>query len=559
MALTNFKFPGVELRQEFVDIPATGQSTLGVVIVGKQFKSNTYAGWVYGGTASTIDFSEVENCTLDGDADAEVYVLDGLFKEFEVTTSGTGLTIASSTIATGNKSATVVFSEAVSGSTAFGTLPPTEGDTIDLTGTGTAIPCIITAINGATVTAAVIDNSTSITGSSVTKAGFYKTATGLITNATINGTTVSMPATPTAKIGGQTTDSTLVTSVAAYKVNVHYAVSTSLKLKSVGSYDDIRKEFGELGPNNYMALALAIALNAAKGNYVNYCSIKGPTGSGEYDEAEDYVNTLDYLDKFDEIYSVVPMTYDADVIKAVITAAENASDNYESKVRRTVWYGLETPASDIVENLVAARTAIGQSARAQAVWADDAVFNGVVIPNYVLAAAPAGIRAYEPTYRPISNLGYTFLSVLDTNSLTNSDLLALGKEGIWIIDNNFEGTPINKKQVTTAVSNNINLDEESIMANADSIALALCHIGENLVGCSNISPGLITALADSIKSVMGSFMLNKTGSVYIGPQLLSWSLDNIYQHPTMLDHIYAIITCEPPKPFNRFVMTLRIV
>jgi hypothetical protein len=308
-----------------------------------------------------------------------------------------------------------------------------------------------------------------------------------------------------------------------------------------------------------MALALAIALNAAKGNYVNYCSIKGPTGSGEYDEAEDYVNTLDYLDKFDEIYSVVPMTYDADVIKAVITAAENASDNYESKVRRTVWYGLETPASDIVENLVAARTAIGQSARAQAVWADDAVFNGVVIPNYVLAAAPAGMRAYEPTYRPISNLGYTFLSVLDTNSLTNSDLLALGKEGIWIIDNNFEGTPINKKQVTTAVSNNINLDEESIIANADSIALALCHIGENLVGCSNISPGLITALADSIKSVMGSFMLNKTGSVYIGPQLLSWSLDNIYQHPTMLDHIYAIITCEPPKPFNRFVMTLRIV
>ena len=38
MAIRNFKFPGVELNQEFVQTPVTGVSTLGVVIVGQQYK-----------------------------------------------------------------------------------------------------------------------------------------------------------------------------------------------------------------------------------------------------------------------------------------------------------------------------------------------------------------------------------------------------------------------------------------------------------------------------------------------------------------------------------------
>ena len=143
--------------------------------------------------------------------------------------------------------------------------------------------------------------------------------------------------------------------------------------------------------------------------------------------------------------------------------------------------------------------------------------------------------------------------------MTNSDLLKLGSNGVWIIDNNYEETPSNKKQVTTAVSNNLNLDEESIVANADSIALTLCHVGEDLVGCSNISPALLKSLSDTITALMDNYLVNRTGNAYVGPQLLSWSLDSLYQHEVLLDHIYAVITCEPPKPFNRFVMTLRIV
>jgi len=43
MAINNFKFPGVELHQEFVETPVTGQSQLSVVVVGYQYKLNPYA------------------------------------------------------------------------------------------------------------------------------------------------------------------------------------------------------------------------------------------------------------------------------------------------------------------------------------------------------------------------------------------------------------------------------------------------------------------------------------------------------------------------------------
>lgn len=548
MAITKFKFPGVELRQEVVSVPVTGESQLGVVIVGPACKSNTYTGWVYGGTASTIDFSDRDYCTLDDATDAETWVLDGLFKGYQATSSTTEVAISASTI-TGGTTAEITFGTAsIAENEVFGSLPPEIGDTVDVTGTNT-VPAVITDIDGAVVTVEVI-GSTALTGSSVTAVDFYKIADGKIDNATTSEKVVSIPATPTAKIGGQDFNSTLQNGT--YTVREKYDIATEFSRGSIDSLDAIYQRFGEVNNNNYMALALSFALQAAKENIVYYIGVKEETADG-------YKLALDFLDKYADLYSIVPLTYDAAIIKDCISKAESTATNVESKIRRTVWYGLETPASNIKDGLIAKRKEIGTSERAQAVWADNVLYHAEVVPNFVVAAAPAGMRSYEPAYRPISNLEYTFFNVLDTNGLTNSDLLSLGADGIWIIDNNYDDVPVNKRQVTTAVANDLNLDEESIVANADSIALTLCHVGEKWVGCSNISPVLLKVLTDTITNIMESYLINYTGNPYIGPQLLSWSLDSIYQHPTMLDHIYAVITCEPPKPFNRFVMTLRIV
>ena len=559
MAIRNFKFPGVELTQEFVETPVTGVSQLGVVVLGYQQKINTTS-FVYSGTDVKVDLGEVPYCTaITGDT--VTAKIDGTFINYDTSSDSGYITVTGSTV-NGNNS-TIVFNASVIGGTAatnaFGNLVPAVNDVVELTGTGTSSAIgLITSISTTGTTVGVVLAEGVISGTTVSRVVFLKEVTGAtLEGATIaedsNGADIMTIAAPVgAKIGGKSTESELAGSEDApigCKLYLEY-YQNRLALGTIDSKDAIRGTFGSLeGP---LAYSLTFAFEAARGNTIDYVCVPANTKDG-------YENAMDFINRIDTVYSVVPATYDIEAIKGCITEATKISTNPESKVRRVVWYGLDTPNTNIKDQLIATRQLIGSSYRAQAVWGDSPVYDGKSVPTFALAAAAAGMRAYEPSYRPISNLGYSFFSLKELKGLTASDLLALGSEGVWLIANNFEGTPINLKQVTTAVSNNLNKDEESIVANADSIALTLCHVGEDLVGCSNISPALLKSLSDTITAIMDNYLINRTGNAYIGPQLLSWSLDSLYQDEVLLDHIYAVITCEPPKPFNRFVMTLRIV
>ena len=337
----------------------------------------------------------------------------------------------------------------------------------------------------------------------------------------------------------------------------------TLELGVVTSVSDITTNLGSIAATNQMALACYLALSASQGVPIYYVAIKDTAADGS-----DFTAAIEFLAKYPYIYSIVPLTTNATKIKACLTQVVSDSEDVESKLRRTLWCGIatgsgatsaaKTTATIALKNAIVASGAAG-AYRAQVVWSPGALYDGAAIPAEVLPAAPAGMRAYEPTYRPISNLGYSSFSVVDTNGFTRAQLESIGAAGVWIIDNNFDGTPINKRQVTADATDNLNKAEESNVANIDSIALTLCRVGEDLVGCSNISPALLKALSDTLTSIMDRYLINTTGNVYVGPQLLSWSLDSIYQDAVALDHIYAVITCEPPKPFNRFVLTVRVV
>lgn len=311
---------------------------------------------------------------------------------------------------------------------------------------------------------------------------------------------------------------------------------------------------------NKMAMAAYLAFTASNGTPVYFVKIKETAAS-------DFVTAMKFLEKFSYIYSIVPIIKTTtaatilDIQTKCITQANLESNGAESKIRRTVWCGV---SGTVKNTIIAAKNNIADddveaSIRAQVVWSPGAVYGGEPIPADCLAAAPAGMRSGEAPHRPISNLAYSGFKVVDETSLTETDLKEIAAAGVWIITNNFSGDPVNKRQVTAFAGNDLNRDEESNVANIDSIAMVLCRIGEDIVGCSNITPALIKALSDTISGVMDRYLINITGNVYVGPQLLSWTLDDIYQDPEALDHVIAIITCEPPRPFNRFVIYVRVV
>ena len=408
-------------------------------------------------------------------------------------------------------------------------------------------------------------------------------------------------------------------------------------LNVVESLADIESQLGPVCLDNPLGLACYTALRAGGNAAVYYTAVSEDTATA-------YATAMDFLDKYSNVYSVVICSTDAGIVKACAAPVEATSTDPESRVRRTLWYGIETPKTlvsgsgvgsvatadnvctvtfttpifatspasvgdvlkvvdgantydlvisalrttsvavvepngaitsasnkqiqivrmnptngELVKALIDERKARTSSDRCQCVWADGALLNGETLPAYALAAAPAGMRAAEPCQRPLSNLGYSFIGLAGEHGFTNSQLKQLGAEGIWIIADNEDGLAINKRQVTTAVSNNINKDEESIVANIDTIALSLLNVGRTRVGCSNISPLMLSSLSFDVSRVMDSFLINETGNVYIGAQLNSWRLLGVWQDEVNRDHVWASIECEPPKPFNRFNMTLLVI
>lgn len=663
MPIQNFDFPGVAFRQTFDPTPANTLATLGVVCVGTQYKlhkadsadAHELTGYTYdpsGPSRTTVSASP--NGTIDTTmASQHLVVKNGAFRF---------ATFASAKIDAGHTTTStrvITFTEAIAdgyGEEAgddFGSRGVKVGDPIRLTGAGSDTPVLTTVlridpVTGIGMAQIVVGDTGTLT--SVTQVEFcapldvtYEAgaSTFTLTDAASNNLTIQgglsaklddLSGRSCPLIGGDF--------YIEFRESVQQYVN---KLGIISSVSEISDVLGTPCKDNPLALAVLFAFNTA-GNAVYFTGVRKETTEA-YDEA------LDFLAKYDGMYSVIPVTEDANIIKQCTTTCIAQSNDEESTIRRVVWYGITNDAypqiwkgtgvftsetvdttttvtvaldplaftetalqdgdklqmtkypytiwdiagisgdtvilaagsvapaladpsvtdeafdlkiirtkptnADIIEDVNKRRCT--QSERAVCVWADGLQYNGEELPNIFLAAAAAGMRCYEAPHRPLSNLGYNFFTLADTFGMTKNQLKRIGANGIWIIANNQDGTPINMRQVTTAIANNINLDEESVIANADTIALDVCQVGRQYVGNSNISPILLGLLESDLRMHVDAYLIDKSGSPYVGPQLISWEFLDIYQDKVNQDHVYADFTCTPPRPFNKFYIHMRVI
>lgn len=650
MAIVNFEFPGVTLTQEFTEAITTGTSTLSVACIGMQYKVHRVdydaediklpQDSVSYSATTGLTVSGIPGRTLNGIIDTNkktqtLVIKDAVFTyaEIENGTLTGGLIDCKKTLKDGlNHVADVL----------FGSRGVKVGDPVVLSDTG-GTKTVITEIIGIYEAGdigysgiAVADLGELTDGTVKINFGCYQNI-GLLAGADTfeinpDANQVVVKGKIQAPIGEK---SGVMGTLQAGEMYVEYREQVFDYVGKLGSVSSISEVSQILGPVNVdNPLALAVYFAVAGGSTVFFTGVSDET-------VDAYTTAAEYLEKFTYIYSIVPTTEDEDIIRALLTSVVTASEDPESKIKRTLWFGATVNEivkatgtatfemadgensqtnsitltegsligadisagdkvldiatgveytiltsdykskvtvseqltdrsgvkvsfikthpvqSDIVDAVVAKRYV--SSYRAQCVWADGVLFNGQLIDNYAIAAAAAGMRAFEPCQRPLSNLPYNFFTVMDRHGLTKTSLKSIASNGIWIIDNNNNDVPVNMRQLTTAASNNINIDEESIVANADEIAISMSTVGESLVGCSNISPTLISVLQSLITANMDKRLVNTTGNDYVGPQLLSWNLEALYQDTVNLDWVYARFDCEPPKPFNRFNMTMRVL
>lgn len=545
MSIKNFDFPGTTLRQEFVEAPTFNTPTLAAVIVGSHYKTHRAdvakeaVGW--GKTAIDASNGKVFSSYPEGiqdvskidTANAKVIVREALVRYADPVTTGVTLS-----------GATLTFTSALPAKLAV-------GDYLIVTIGSTATVAPIVAFNATNKTVTIGIDSLSGTVASAEFCRVYPE--DLEVDPTLSASSVTIAAV-TAEVAELSNSALPVVYGDVYldcRERDNYYVN---KLGSVERVTEVASVLGEPCKANPLAAGVYAAAAAAAGTTVYFTAVADDTKAA-YDDA------MGLLDRY-RLYSVVPCTDNTDIAQAVHAANYALSLDEEIKEYRTTWLsinlsGSETNNSDRIAALIAKRPV--SSYRAQVVFADDILFNGEVMPSYFGAAAAAGMRSYEPCHRPLSNLTYSFFSVLDTHKFTRAQLKELGANGIWIIGNNADSVPVNMRQMTSAMANDLNQDEESIIANVDEIAYTLSTIGERQAGNSNITPMLLNMLDTAIKMRMNAKLGNDTGNPYIGPQLLDWNLVALYQDTVNLDWVYATIECTPPKPFNKFKMTLRVI
>lgn len=651
MANPNFRFPGITLTQSFSEVLSPTSPTLGTAIVGPSYRLHRWD--VAAESAKVADEYKgvLLNTTIPGASAANGETIDtalasqrlvvrnGVYsyaeKEVVFTIEyGLGKITADVNITVGKDTAP---DEAT-----FGVRGAKVGDPIIITQGSTRLVTEIVGFvvgEGGNCKTAVIASTAGLNAeAAATTAAFcYKKAYEYAAGAS----TFSVdPDHNSLKIqAGLTADLTadlnaLGTITGTLKAGDLYLEYRERNLSYVGvrgSAADIATaaEFaGPAHPDNPLGLALYSAIMAAGGNYVFFTATRD-------DSPAAYVEAVDSLGKYTDAYRVVPATTDAEVIGQLVAYTKSVSENERSKIRRTLFYGIDADeelllfegtatvgepesstgktlypvqlrdnvfvtyplqtgdvlevagkrytivstnlyntafveesvtisgaqlvriirtyptTAQLVTNII--KKVVTSSYRACCVWADGAIMSGYDVSNYVVAAAAASMCSAEVAWRPVSCLTYSHFSVKDKAGLSYSQLEELGANGVWVVDNNDAGVPCNMMAITTAATGDVNQDNHSIISSMDSIALEICHVGENLVGSSNISDQLISMLRDEITLKLEGKTRNAP-SVTIGPQLTAFVVEDVYMDNT--DHVYAKLSLTPPKPFNQMAITM---
>lgn len=237
-----------------------------------------------------------------------------------------------------------------------------------------------------------------------------------------------------------------------------------------------------------------------------------------------------------------------------LVSGPSAPINVPSKIE--IWRNLSR--TEIAEDF-ALNAGIYSSRRVYLVWPDTVGNAGETFPGYYLCAALAGLRSASLPQRPLTNVEINgFDDVSRTTEFFNEPQLnTLAEAGIWIVtqDPN-DGAIYSRHQLST---NNLDLNrkEQSVTTNVDSISFLMLERVAPFIGRGNVTPTMINIIRGEILSVLDYFT-NFVVQDILGPQIISYEIVSLEQHPTLQDRLVAFINIVIPYPLNNIEVHLVI-
>ena len=195
---------------------------------------------------------------------------------------------------------------------------------------------------------------------------------------------------------------------------------------------------------------------------------------------------------------------------------------------------------------------------------------GVQQTSEFAAAAVAGLCSSVPPQQGLTNIeinGFDDLPMV-YSTLNRTQLNLLAGNGTMILMQDVAGGPVYiRHQVSTnTASGDLNQTELSVTKNLDSISYYFARRLAPFIGRYNITPEMLTVIRTQIDD--GLFFLGAfTGIGLLGPQIIlegdpargitGTSIERVEQHPTLMDHVVAVVNVRLPYPLN--VIQLHLV
>lgn len=266
-----------------------------------------------------------------------------------------------------------------------------------------------------------------------------------------------------------------------------------------------------------------------------------------------YLYTTDGFDNAAYTEFVVDEVINEDTIRLLVGNA--VAINTPQKIE--VWRNLT--ATHEAEEL--AKAGGFSNRRIKQVWPDTVGQDGYTVPGYFLCCCLAGLASGVVPQQGLTHVEVAGCDNLDRTVLhfnrTQLDVMAGG--GVWVVTQDLQsGAVLTRHAVTTGDTDDINMREEMVTRNLDSIAFFMQDIYAPYIGVANMTPGAIAMIEAETKTAL-KYLVGRSFVSRLGGQLIDGQISQMRAHATLKDRLVVGLRLLLPYPMNNIECHLLVV
>jgi len=182
------------------------------------------------------------------------------------------------------------------------------------------------------------------------------------------------------------------------------------------------------------------------------------------------------------------------------------------------------------------------------------------VPSYHLAAVLAAYRSALAPHQAMTRLAVPGFSSIEKIREFSTDQLnrIAGAGGFLVVPDIRTGSLVVRHGITAGNFDDVNIREESIRTNVDSIKGYLFTVLDPYIGQTNVTTQTLGMIAAEMSSAR-SFLQGANASQGLGGQLIDLTIVDIRQSPVSKDSILVVVEIEVPGPTNRIRLDLLVI